>query len=352
MAKGKTSGADSINNAMAGSRYEALDGVRSITHVSLVALHCAMLLTGKLPSQGELWEKFRNALPFTAFQAGGIQVDIFFVLASFLLVHRLAITPASAIPPVLTHGLKRALRMLPMMIFTIIVGHFVMVDCWGAPYTYMNGGRDVFPDRVMTLVLFYTNYCDQFLVGSFLGSLMWSCAVDLQVGIALVVIVKLVASVTKDRARLLRNLRLVFGLLVLVATAIRAAVFDLETVNLIKLGQYSHFGLLQPISSSTWMEDYFGHEWLTSNSAAQTSNVYLSSMYMPTHTRFGPFAVGGFLACSVLLAEQVYNDKKSNSLPPSNMLLRALSQLFCWTATLAALGQLAVPCLPAPPAGE
>lgn len=61
--------------------YDAVDGVRSIAHISLIALHSAMLLTGKLPSQGKLWESFKSCLPFTIFQAGGIQVDVFFMLA-------------------------------------------------------------------------------------------------------------------------------------------------------------------------------------------------------------------------------------------------------------------------------
>ena len=56
------------------SRFSAVDGVRSVAHVSLVALHSAMLLTGKLPAEGKLWSSFSSSLPFTFFQAGGIQV--------------------------------------------------------------------------------------------------------------------------------------------------------------------------------------------------------------------------------------------------------------------------------------
>ena len=57
------------------SRYAPVDGVRSIAHISLVCLHTAMLLTGKLPAEGPLWNSFKSSLPFTFFQAGGIQVS-------------------------------------------------------------------------------------------------------------------------------------------------------------------------------------------------------------------------------------------------------------------------------------
>lgn len=31
-------------------------------------------------------------------------------------------------------------RMAPMMLLSIILGHYVIQDCWGMPYTYWDGG--------------------------------------------------------------------------------------------------------------------------------------------------------------------------------------------------------------------
>ena len=121
-------------------RFAPVDGVRSITHISLVCLHTAMLLTGHLPSKGTLWDSFKSSLPFTMFQAGGIQVDIMFMLSGFLLVYNTMNKPAIQFPPILSFTMKRALRMLPMMIVTVILGHFVIQDCWGMPYTFWDGG--------------------------------------------------------------------------------------------------------------------------------------------------------------------------------------------------------------------
>ena len=32
------------------------------------------------------------------------------------------------------------LRMMPMMATAIILGHYVIKDCWGLPYTFWDGG--------------------------------------------------------------------------------------------------------------------------------------------------------------------------------------------------------------------
>lgn len=54
----------------------AIDGVRALTHLSLIFLHSAMLTTAHLPSKGPLWEAIKNHWLYTSFQAGGVQVDI------------------------------------------------------------------------------------------------------------------------------------------------------------------------------------------------------------------------------------------------------------------------------------
>lgn len=307
-----------------------------------------MLLTGKLPAEGELWEAFKSRLPFTFFQAGGIQVDILFMLSGFLLVYNLMRKSTLELPTLGSHTLRRALRMMPMMTVSIILGHFVMKDCWGEPYTYWDGGKAIFPTRVMSYLLFYTNYCNQITHGSFLGSLMWSCAVDLQVGVFMLVVIKLCASFYKhpsDKTALLRLLKVVFAVLLVVACLIRGSFFDEQKVNMVQLGQYFHFRMLQPSSSYTWMENFFGHEWQTTANAIDKTHEYLTKMYFPTHTRFGPFMVGGVVACSLLLAQDSCKVNKDRG-------KITMGTVMAWICTGMAAVQLIVPCLPAPPIEE
>jgi hypothetical protein len=53
-----------------------IDGVRALTHISLIFLHSAMVTTAHLPSQGPLWEGIKNHWLYSTLQAGGVQVDI------------------------------------------------------------------------------------------------------------------------------------------------------------------------------------------------------------------------------------------------------------------------------------
>lgn len=337
------------------TRYAPIDGVRSLAHISLVALHASMLLTGFLPSDGPLWEAVKSHPVFTLAQAGGTQVDIFFMLTGLLLTLGLANTSSDAWPSVPGFALKRALRMIPMIGVTILLGHFVMGDCWDMPYTYWDGGRPIFPNRVMSLLLLYTNHCDQITHGSYLGTLMWSCAVDFQVCVVLFILMKLVASLCGSKDRLIRIMRIIFFLLIIIAIIIRGAAFDKDSVNMVMLGQYFHFGLLQPRSSYTWMEEFFGHQWRTSNSAVHKTHAYLNNMYLPTHTRFGPIAVGGFMACCLLMAEQQYaqsGDMRSSEKKEKEKKHSLIGKCFCWLFTFVSISVLVVPCLPAPPPDE
>jgi len=330
-------------------RLAPVDGVRSIAHISLVCLHTAMLLTGKLPAEGPLWQSFKSSIPFTVFQAGGIQVDIMFMLSGFLLVFNLLNKNSLDMPSVLDHTFRRWLRMAPMMLVSVILGHYVIQDCWGMPYTYWDGGKAIFPTRVMSYLLCYTNYCDQITYGSYLGSLMWSCAVDLQAGVLTLILVKFIASFyqIQQKSTLIRRLRVVFFILLVVACVIRGSFFNKDKVNMVLLGEFFHFRLLQPRSSYTWMEVFFGHEWKTTNSAVDVTHEYLNKMYFPTHTRYGPFMVGGVVACSLLLAMEKYKPKAASrgSANKGSM----WSSVMGWIFTTVAVVQLAVPCLPAPP---
>jgi hypothetical protein len=217
----------------------------------------------------------------------------------------------------------------------------------------------------MSYLLFYTNYCDQITHGSYLGSLLWSCAVDLQVGVVMLIIVKVCASFfkTSDKLSLIRLLRNVFIILFIVACLIRGSIFDKDKVNMVQLGQYFHFRLLQPKSSYTWMEEFFGHKWQATSSAIDQTHEYLNKMYFPSHTRFGPFMVGGVMACCLLLAQETCKamkekgtagdqedrDKERDKERDKG---KTVWTLLAWVLTGMALVQLVVPCLPAPPIGK
>jgi peptidoglycan/LPS O-acetylase OafA/YrhL len=103
-------------------------------------------------------------------------------------------------------------------------------------------------------------------------------------------------------------------------------------------------------SSYQWMQTYYGHIWQTTNDAVALSQEYISALYMPTHSRFGPFAVGGFLACCFYTALHDITSSKAAPQPWSlgNMFWFVLR----WILTGVCVMLLVLPCLPPPPIGN
>ena len=324
------------------TRYDSVDGFRAIVHVSLVALHAAMLTSGHLPSEGEVWETVRKHPVYTWFQAGGTQVDIMFMLSGYLLVDKLLNDANGSRPSasVAEFTVRRMLRFIPALLAVSLLG-LLVGDVWDGAEK-----RNEVPalGRILSAAGFVMNYLPPAYVGSFTLSLFWSCCVDLQAGMLIVLLVGIVRSLTFDNnsssspsnaLALAYRLRWLFLALTAASVAIRAALFEVNTLNLFKLGQYSHFGLLMTDLSYGWISDTYGHVWLTENTAVEMAQGYLVSMYNPTHTRIGPVFVGAVVACNVFLAWRQ---------PPPRATV--LGRIVAWLATLQALAVLVVPCLP------
>ena len=221
------------------------------------------------------------------------------------------------------------------MVFVIIVG-FCMGDNWDYPY---NDGVPIYM-RILANLAFVGNCVDVSKWGAFTVSLMWSNSVDFQCSVVLVLLVGLVRQIRGDgdKEGLAKALRLVFFALVIASIVICGSLFEKDTLNIFKLGQSSHYGLLQTDNSYKWIADTYGHTWHTTNSAAPLAHVFMNGMYLPTYTRFGPFAAGGFLATNVLLAQM--------SKPAAKDSGRSTFSIACLLFTIMAGVNLAIPCIP------
>ena len=316
-------------------RLDALDGFRAIVHVSLIALHTAMLTSGHLESVGPVWLATKKNLLYSVFQAGGTQVDLMFMLSAFLLVNKLLVEFDGGRPleSVGRFALRRALRFIPPMLAVSALG-YLLGDTWDGA---VERGEVSPLGRVLAFTTFVANYIPPATVGCFTLSLCWSCCVDLHGGVRVSAIVSLAKSGLKpaDSVTLAKRLRLVFLFLTAVSVLIRAMLFEVNSLNLFRLGQYSHFGLLMTDSSYSWIKDTYGHEWKTKNTQVELAQGYMTKMYIPTHTRIGPFFVGGVVACCVFLASKD---------PPKVKTI--LGTIASWFFTLQALATLVVPCLP------
>jgi peptidoglycan/LPS O-acetylase OafA/YrhL len=284
-------------------------------------------------------------------QAGGVQVDLLFMLSGFLLVYKYLHAKAGN---TLVNFIKtRCLRLLPPILAVGLIG-VLLGDSWDVDKRIADQG--LFPNfkpvwlRFASIFTFVLNYVDVEAFGSFTLSLCWSCCVDMHSGAIITVISNLVRGrISKgkdkgdslsdsDRERFAVVLRRVFFVWLCVSLATRAYLFDVDTLNIFKLGQLTHFGNLMTDNSYTWIAENWGHKWMTSNTAKDFAHEYMLKMYNPTHTRYGPFTVGGILACSLYLA------KSDNKI--STKQRTVMSTVACWFWTVQAIVMLVVPCLP------
>lgn len=331
-------------NEASGTSYACIDGLRTVVHVSLVALHASMLVTGHLPSTGTLWNSFKNNYFYSFAQAGGIQVDIMFTISAFLLVSSLlksidsnGKSSSNAINDLISFTWKRVARLLPTIIVVSFMG-LLLGDDW-AP---SNGSTDGVPYWKIFAATwtFILNYLPVEAYGSFTLSLCWSCCVDIQAHIAIYLLFHTMKLIVKPASSVAfaSTIRWVFFLLVVTSIAIRAYVFDKDTINIFLLGQNSHFGLLMTDTSYKWFQSTYSHVWRATNDFAGASHIYFNNMYSPFHTRFGPFAVGAFLACNVNIA----NNTKASK-------MNIVGFILCWFFTLQSIVTLVFPCLPPAP---
>ena len=165
-----------------------------------------MILTAHLPSQGTVWKGIQKHVVYTAAQAGGVQVDIMFMLTGYLMIAKLLRHPEEIQSTSYASFIgKRAFRLLPCILVVSICG-YIIGDSWDA------GGVPVYV-RVLATALFFSNYLPASIYGSFTLSLVWSCCVDMQVTVFLLFLVKFVSFIVgSSNSRLLLNtLKVVFG---------------------------------------------------------------------------------------------------------------------------------------------
>ncbi|GAB5358961.1 hypothetical protein AAMO2058_000504000 [Amorphochlora amoebiformis] len=322
-----------------GDSFAALDGVRAISHLSIVALHSSMISTAHLPGQGPVWDAVRLSPFHSIMQAGGIQVDVFFVLSGFLLtislVNQLRVGKEIS---VFGQALRRMWRMMPLIIAATVFGSLVGED-WDPGYI-----------GIYSTILLYNNLLDPFRVGSFTLTLCWSCCVDFQAGIIVTLIVLAAHSrMVKDFLRM-DPITLVkyTALFVSMGTcAIRYVRYDPVKANTIKLAQINHFGRMMSDGGFSWIQNRYNHTWRTPNDARDTAHYYLEQLYLPTIPRMGPIFIGVVAACNYIHAKEWSKTRESN--PSASTIWIIASTLGKWISIFWAFIQLFTPMIPSDP---
>lgn len=104
---------------------------------------------------------------------------------------------------------------------------------------------------ILANLAFVGNWFDVPTWSSFALSLSWSNSVDFQCSVAMLLLAGLLRRFTKvgDTEGLAKALRIVLFVAAVASVAICAALFEENSLNIFKLGQASHYGLLQTDNS-------------------------------------------------------------------------------------------------------
>jgi len=259
-------------------------------------------------------------------------------------------------------------RLLPSIVVVSIAGLIAGDYDTGAAGTSL---VPMYLQRMLVTWAFVLNYMPSKYYGSFTLSPCWSCCVDLQTGTFIYSILMWFKSHYKPDLRAVSDTvsgssprgnitgpatatatvatyiaqvsRWIFLLLIILCVIIRAVIFDKDTLNMVRFGNYNHFGLLVAGDAFSWIEKRYNHVWLTTNSAAHLATNFVDRLIYPAHTRFGTMAVGAFLACQVFLAHQLkYSRNQERNF--GETICSMGKQVICIVLTGIAIAQLLLPC--------
>ena len=302
-------------------KLEPIEGLRAFVHLGIVLLHGHLYTTAHMPNEGALWETYNNHWLSKVLFYQGLGVDVFFALSGFLLAHTFIRQSSMAPPTILKFVVKRIGRIFPTLFLFLIVSLI-----FGDPY---NGQSTEGKLMGLAAILFLVpNYLGFAYFPLALGP-AWSCFVDIHSGICMLVLMTLVRSGGRPNSYNMfgyaRKIRLWFSLMLVISIVIRAYCFNVTTYNELLPPKYLTYLFFLTPRSNKWIAETYQRKYLVgylciimTNSLLHADTFratwapyaefsfghYLGNLYLPSHTRIGPFFVGGILACNLVLANE------------------------------------------------
>ena len=324
------------------ARLAPVDGVRAVATLSLVALHTATLATAFLPLAGPAWTGVTQHPLFGVFLGGGAQTDVFLLLGGLLTGLRLRGGGGES-GGLALGAARRALRLWPVMVLQMSLGFLALGEPLARP--------DWTAQIVASVFTFSNNYGHTGRHTTLACTPGWSVCVDFQCGLCLYALVAALRSAFPD-ALADAAARWLLLLAFLASLPLRFALFSTDPRGMSVIRMPLHFGQIQSGGSSAWFESHyapfkwllprganFGTPGVPSNAAAAGAFDFLSTLYFPTHARFGPYVLGAFLAFSLPTAAAPPKPSRPTSF------LRSLPMLFF---SMQALATLAASMMPPP----
>jgi len=331
----------------------AIDGVRAVSTLSMVALHTVMLSTMHTTLGTREWTGYVHNSVYGLSTMAAFQVDALLVLSGLLLglkLRRRLLANAGKTPSITSgiaqYAISRAIRLWPVILFNIAL-MYAIGD------SLLQKDFKIIASAFLQCLTFTSNYADVLKYGSLTNTVLWSVCADYQIGLLLVALLYTLRRVCKKDTTFLACVQAALLLLLVASFAIRYALWDVTLGNEAVLGKYPHFGFFLTKASYGWIRDSLGceidltgilspavdlyssavHGDANLNAQASIQAAVMARLYFPTHARFGAMVIGMLFA--FLLA-----DGRSTKGAKKSLLWRGLSMVCSSALGLWALGSL------------
>ena len=271
----------------------AVDGVRALCSLSLVALHTALLASTLMP----FTTPFTKSAPYVFAAGGGCQVDVLLLLSGFLTARRLMQGSKDTLAQSL---LRRAARLWPALVVLVAAQQVL--------------GDDQTPNRlhIPQILMFVNNLFDVRVYGTLTCTVAWSVCVDMHVTAVIHAVWHMCRAQT-------RTATAAFLLLFGASFAVRFALQDPNRYSLIRLGDHVHMGSTLTRSCLRWLKQTYNLSvdvgvpsqnnldvaYAGVSDIADSAHAYLNRLYFPSHARFGPAMLGAALALGTARSPQL-----------------------------------------------
>ncbi|CAF1165236.1 unnamed protein product [Adineta steineri] len=275
-----------IESLFQSEKYAPINGMRSISCLTIVSLHIGCLLNLFIPPYPHIqWMTYLNSYTYRFLSLSMLSLETFFMLSGFLLTLKFIQHQDSfSWKEYPSYIVRRACRFWPgILLITIIM--LILGESQGTWTSFW---------------LFYQNYIsmNQWLCGS--GAL-WSVSLDMQMHIILPIILSIVINSKSNYQRTY----LALYILVILSIVYSMLVFNPNTMNLlVHLYHNNILGLLMPQRCVDWVTVEYnvtlGFEKVIEPSPIKS---FMELIYLAIPGRYSSFIIGSILAFNLINAK-------------------------------------------------
>ena len=265
--------------ASGNDRFQAIDGLRSLSCLMIITLHMILLLNTFIPPYPHPeWLSYLQSFSFSTIPLLSFSIETFFVLSGFLLTKKLLdqmVDMPSFLHQYPMYIFRRACRYWPGILLIS-----VLMFLLGEP----NG-------NYISSWLFFQNYIDMDSWSPAMGPL-WSVSLDMQIHILLPFVIYFISSYRQSIA-----METSLNLLIVFSVIYGLWAFNPKTMDVIMAtSQHNSMALIISPHTLQWIQSNYNFTFPFLLLNPNPMRLYMESIYLPLLPRYASFLIGSVLA--------------------------------------------------------